>query len=165
MAIIKEVIDAIGTVTQTIEHVQKISEAIRNGRDYLKTKHPQVASDLIVMCEEMRKSSEGLATASSIVTHFRFVVGDALSMSALQFNQCLVDHKVQPDTVEQRLNSMRGHCTVIKNHANAIAKNADPSGLTMTTLAAALGLHSPERERGLAAALQGIYDEEMQYHA
>ena len=41
MAIIKEVKDAIEAVAETVEHVRKISEAIKNGRDYLKTKHPQ----------------------------------------------------------------------------------------------------------------------------
>ena len=163
MAIIKEVRDAIEAVAETVEHVRKISEAIKNGRDYLKTKHPHVASDLVVMCEEMRKSSQALAAASSIVTHFRFVIGDALAAEAARFNEHLVDHKAQAEMVEQQLNSMRGHCTAIKQHAEAIAQKAEPGGLT--SLATALGLHSPAREWELATALQGIYDEEMQYHA
>jgi hypothetical protein len=161
--IISEVKDAIEAVAQTVEHVRKISEAIKSGRDYLKTKHPHLATDLITMCEEMRKSSQAVAAASSIVTHFRFVMGDALAAEASRFNEHLVDHKAQAETVEQRLNSMRGHCSIIKQHAKKIAENASPSGLT--SLAAALGLHSTAREQELATALEGIYDEEMQYHA
>ena len=163
MAIIKEVKDAIEAVAETVEHVRKISEAIKNGRDYLKTKHPHVASGLVVMCEEMRNSSQALAAASSIVTHFRFVIGDALAAEASRFNEHLIDYKAQAETVAQRLDSMRGHCTVIEQHAKEIARNANPGGLT--SLAAVLGLYSPVRERELAAALQRIYDEEMNYHA
>ena len=141
MAIIKEVRDAIEAVAETVEHVRKISEAIKNGRDYLKTKHPHVASDLVVMCKEIRKSSQALAAASSIVTHFRFVIGDALAAEASRFNEHLVDHKAQAERVEQQLRSMRGHCKVIEEHAKAIAQNANPGGLT--SLAAALGFTPP----------------------
>ncbi len=162
MAIIQEVRDAITAVSESIDHITTISEAIKKGKDYLKTKHPQVAADLAAMCEEMRKSSHALAAASSIVTHFRFVIGDAQATEASRFNEHLVNHKAQAEEVEQRLRSMRGHCSVIEQHAEEIRKNADPKGLT--TLAAVLGLHSSERERELAQALQGIYNEEMQYH-
>ncbi len=163
MAIIQEVRDAIAAVADSVDHVRTISEAIKNGRDYLKTKHPHVASDLVAMCEEMRKSSQALAAASSIVTHFQFVIGDALAAEASRFNERLVDHKSQAETVDQQLRSMRGSCSVIEKHAEAIRKNAEPKGLT--SFAAALGLHSGDREQELANALQGIYDEEMQYHS
>jgi hypothetical protein len=162
MAIIQEVRDAITAVAETVDHVRTISEAIKNGRDYLKTKHPHVSSDLVAMCEEMRKSSEALAAASSIVTHFRFVIGDALAHEASRFNEHLVNHKAQAETVEARLRSMRGHCSVIEKHAESIRKNAVPNRLT--PISEALGLSSGKRERDLAAALQGIYDEETQYH-
>ncbi len=162
MTIAKEVSDAINAVSETIESIQTISEAINKGKDYLKTKHPHVAEDLIKMCDEMRKSSQALAAASSIVTHFRFVLGDTNAAEASRFNEHLVNHKSQAETVEQRLRSMRGHCSVIEEHSTRIREHADPKGLT--TLAAALGLHSVEKEADLANALQNIYDEEMQYH-
>lgn len=162
MAIIQEVIEAIGDVAESVDHVRTISEAIKNGRDYLKTKHPHVANDLVAMCDEMRKSSQALAAASSIVTHFRFVIGDTLATEASRFNEHLVNHKEQAEKLVQQLRSMRGSCGVIKTHSEEISKNANPKGLT--SIAAALGLHSAEREQKLADALQGIYDEEMQYH-
>lgn len=161
--IIKEVRDAIEAVAETVDHVRKISEAIKSGRDYLKTKHPEVGSDLVVMCEEMRKSSQAIASASSIVTHFRFVIGGSLASEASRFNEHLVNHKAQARNVEQTLDSMRGHCSKIALHAENIEKKAVPGGLT--SLAAALGLHSPEREQELAEALGKIHDEEMEYHA
>jgi hypothetical protein len=162
MTIIREVREAISAVSESIDHIQTISEAIKKGKDYLKTQHPHVASDLAAMCEEMSKSSQALASASSIITHFRFVIGDIRATEAARFNEHLVNHKTQAETLKQRIRSMRGSCGVIRQHAEEIGQKAIPNGLT--TIAAALGLHSEKREQELADALQGIYNEEMQYH-
>jgi hypothetical protein len=162
MAIIQEVRDAIAAVSESIDHIQTISDAIKEGTTYLKSAHPYVAEDLAKMCEEMRKSSQAIASASSIVTHFRFVIGDGQSAEASRFNEHFVKHKMQADAVQQQLRSMRGHCSVIKEHANAIQDKAKPG--VLTSISEALGLRSTQRERELADALQGIYDEEMEYH-
>ncbi len=161
MAIIKEVLDALTAVKESIDHIQTISDAIKKGKDYLITQHPNVANDLVIMCEEMRKSSQALASASSIITHFRFVIGDTQSTEASRFNEHLVSHKLQAETVDQQLNSMRGHCHIIEQHVNIIRDNADPKGLR--AIAAVLGLHSGEKENQLADAIEGIYNEELQY--
>ena len=71
MAIIQEVLDAIAAVSDSIDKIQTIADAIKEGKTYLKSTHPNVAEDLAEMCEEMRKSSQAIASASSIVTHFR----------------------------------------------------------------------------------------------
>ena len=162
MAILGEVTDAIKAVSETIESIKTISAAINSGKEYLQTNHPQVAQDLIVMCGEMKKSSHALATASAIITHFRFVLGDNNTAEAIRFNDLLVEHKLKAENVEQQINSMRGHCSVIAGHASHIREHADPRGLT--TIAAVLGFHSAEKEHELATALQNIYNEEMQYH-
>lgn len=162
MAIVGEVQDAIAAVANSIDHIRTIAEAVKNGRDYLKTKHPEVAESLASMCVEMQKSSHALASASAIVTDFSFVLGPDLASEAARFNKELIDHKTDAETVEQRIDAMRGHCTVIKDHAAAIAAAAISRGLR-SSVAAALGLHSSDKERGLAEALQGIYDEEMAY--
>ena len=78
MAIVKEVLDAINAVSKGIENMQRMSKAIKTGKDYLKTQHPDVAIDFAIMCDEMRKSSNALASAFSIFTNFRFVVGAAI---------------------------------------------------------------------------------------
>ncbi|MCG8468405.1 MAG: hypothetical protein MJB57_09395 [Gemmatimonadetes bacterium] len=163
MTITREVLDALAAVTQSIGHVRDLSEAIRDGKQYLSTNHPEVKDDLVALCQEMQKSATALATASSIITHFRFVIGDdVLASEAARFNDYLVANKAQAETLRQQLRSMRGHCTAIEEHANKIAESADPKGFK--SLAAALGLHSAEMEQKLADALQGIYDEEMAYH-
>ena len=118
MAIVKEVLDAINAVSKGIENMQGISKAIKTGKDYLKKQHPDVAIDLAIMCDEMRKSSNALASGSSIVTDFRFVVGDAQADSALQFNRIFSEHKEKAETVEQVIDSMRGHCRVKPRRGN-----------------------------------------------
>ena len=163
MPIVREVQDAISAVADSIGHIRTIAEAVKNGRDYLKTKHPEVAENLAIMCVEMQKSSHALASASAIVTSFSFVLGPDLASEAARFNKRLVDHKTDAETVEQRIDAMRGHCTVIQEHADAVAESAESRGLKLS-VATALGFHSPDKEGELAAALQGIYDEEMAYH-
>ena len=113
MTIVKGVLDAINAVSKGIENMQRMSKAIKTGKDYLKTQHPDVAIDFAIMCDEMRKSSNALASAFSIVTNFRFVVGDAQPNSALQFNRIFSEHKEKAGTVEQVIDSMCGHCRVI----------------------------------------------------
>lgn len=163
MTIVKEVADAIGAVANSIKHIRTIAEAIKDGRAYLKTNHPEVAKNLAAMCVEMQKSSHALASASAIVTDFSFVLGPDLASEAARFNKRLIDHKKDAETVEQRIDSMRGHCSIIKSHADAIAVSAESRGLK-SSVASALGLHSAAKEQDLANALQGIYDDEMAYH-
>jgi hypothetical protein len=114
------------------------------------------------MCEEMRKSSQALASASSIITHFRFVIGDRPSAEGSRFNEHLISHKTEAERLRQLLDSMRGHCRVIRDHAEKVRMNAEVKGLK--SVFAVLGLHSQKREEELSHALQKIYDEEMQYH-
>ena len=159
MAIVKEVLDAINAVSKGIENMQGISKAIKTGKDYLKKQHPDVAIDLAIMCDEMGKSSNALASGSSIVTDFRFVVGDAQADSALQFNRIFSEHKEKAETVEQVIDSMRGHCRVITTQRKSPRKWTQRTPFPLI-----LAQHSNEREQDLAKALQEIYDEEMEYH-
>ena len=162
MPIVGETLDALGAVSEAIGNVRTIAQAVRDGRDYLKTTHPEVAEDLAAMCEEMRKTAHALASASSIVTHFRFVVGDGLSGEASRFNEHLLRHKSQAERVRQLLESMRGHCSTIRGHAEQIRDGARAKGLR--SLFSFLGLHSEAREDELAEALDRIYNEELDYH-
>ena len=159
MTIVKGVLDAINAVSKGIENMQRMSKAIKTGKDYLKTQHPDVAIDLAIMCDEMRKSSNALASASSIVTDFRFVVGDAQPNSALQFNRIFSEHKEKAGTVEQVIDSMCGHCRVITTQRKSPRKWTQRTPFPLI-----LAQHSNEREQDLAKALQEIYDEEMEYH-
>lgn len=163
MTIVKEVFDAIDAVSSMVSNIQSIAKAISDGKDFLKTNHPEVAKDLAAMCQEMRKSSLAMAAASSIITHFRFVIGDIDSSEAQRFNEHLMLHKTQAVTVSQQMDSMRGHCSIIKKHYENILENSNPSGFR--SLAAFLGLHSKEAEEEIGRSLEEIYNEEMDYHA
>ena len=57
MSIVQEVLDALAAVAEGIDNIQTISSAIKTGRDYLVTKHPELAEDLSFMCVEMKKTS------------------------------------------------------------------------------------------------------------
>lgn len=162
MAIVSEVLNAVKEVAEGIENIRKISEAVRDGRDYLMSTHADVASELAAMCEEMKKSLMALASASSIVTHFRFVLGDNPSGEAARFNNHLLNHKAKAEGVRQQLESMRGHCHIIKTHADRIQSQAEARGLR--SIYAFLGLHSEQKEKELADALQEIYNDEMDFY-
>ena len=163
MAIVGDVRDELAALAETIGHIRTIAEAVETGRDYVIAKHPQVAEDLAVLCTEMKKSALALALASTIVTNFNFVIGEEQAGSARDFNRALLEHKAKAKLADQAIESMRGHCSVIKEHAEAIGRQAGSGGLM--AFASFLGLHSSKREEEIAQALHSVYDEEMEYHA
>lgn len=46
MTIIKEVIDGLDTVAKAIENIEKINEAVKEGKNYIEAKHPEIKNDL-----------------------------------------------------------------------------------------------------------------------
>jgi hypothetical protein len=153
--------DAIKGVAEGIEHIQTIATAVREGRDYLKLKHPEIKKDLVAMCVEMRNTLTGIAAASAVLTHFRFTIsGSAVDSEPRAFNNHLIAHKERAQMVSQSLHAMRGHCHVIKEHADRLRKRAD--SLRLDRLLLLFGIDSAKRDKEVANALQDIYDEEMQ---
>lgn len=159
MAIIKEVLDALGDVTDAIGNIRKISKAVSDGKNYLITTHPEVTPLLIALCEEMNKTLKALKEASSIITDFRFVLGDDLSGEARKFNDYFIAHKTKAENVRQQIKSMRGHCHIIKQHADDIENGAKAKGLR--SLFSIFGIHSEEKEQELSNALDSIYNDEL----
>ncbi|MFX0197880.1 MAG: hypothetical protein ACFFCW_17295 [Candidatus Hodarchaeota archaeon] len=164
MSIVKEVADGIKLVADGIDNIRKIYDAIHDGKEYLETKHPDVKDDVAAMCIEMRKTLQAIATASSIITHFRFnVSGQAIESEPSRFNNYLIKYKTQAMNVESQLDSLRGHCHKIRDHAKKLeekAKNAKLAGMLKL-----FGLSSDQREQELSNALDNIYDDEMQFHS
>ncbi|KHE91837.1 MAG: hypothetical protein SCABRO_02417 [Candidatus Scalindua brodae] len=74
MSIFKEVLDGLDAVAKAIENVKKIREAISEGKGYIDVKHPDVKSDLGLLLNEFRKTINGVAQASSVLTNFRFAI-------------------------------------------------------------------------------------------
>lgn len=118
MSIVKEVADGIKLLADGIDNIRKIYGAIRDGKEYLETTHPDVKTDVAAMCVEMRKTLQAIATASSIITHFRFnVSSQAIQSEPSRFNDYLMQYKTQAMNVESQLDSLRGHCHKIREHA------------------------------------------------
>ena len=161
MSIVKDVADALKGVAEGIEHVQTVAKAIRDGKDFLKVKHPEVRSDLVAMCTELRNTSTAVAAASAVLTHFRFTVaGSALDTEPARFNDHLIAHKEKAALVSQSLHAMRGHCHAIKEHVDRLRTRA--KSLNFDRLLLLFGIDSAARDREVATALQNIYDEEIQ---
>ena len=155
MTIVAEVTDGLRLVAEGIKNLRTIHSAIKDGRKYFESRHPDVKGDLAAMCVEMRKTLQAIATASAIITHFRFTVESSVSESEpARFNNHLMAHKAQAQNAEAQLDSLRGHCSVIRDHAQKLegkSKKANLSGMLKL-----FGLDSEKRENELAAALSRI---------
>ncbi len=164
MPIVTEVADGIKLVAEGIQNIKTIHEAIRDGRKYLEAAHPDVKQDVAAMCIEMRKTLQAVAAASAIITHFRFnISSQAIDQEPSRFNDYLMHYKTQAMEVEDQLDSLRGHCHTIRDHANTLEECAQRRGLA--NLFELFGLKSAEREARLSDGLRQIYDEEMQFHS
>ena len=164
MSIVTEVSDGIKLVTDGIENIQKIYRAVRDGKNYLITKHPQVKLEVAEMIIEMRKTLQAIAAASSLITHFRFNVSDqAVQTEPSRFNDYLMQYKAEAQHIEILLDSMRGHCHKIRHHAENMEAEAGRANLA--NMLKFFGLRSDEREKELSAALNRVYDEEMEFHS
>ncbi|WP_171060519.1 hypothetical protein [Poseidonocella sp. HB161398] len=162
MSIIQDVEQSLKSVASVISSIRTISKAVREGRDYVRTRHPQVAEDLAVMCNELRNTAMALSAASTLITHFRFVGGDGSAASLQAFADALYHQKAKAEEAGRVIGVLRGHCSVIRQHADRIMEEAAPQGLS--GLAAVLGLHSEEKERRIAEAIGRVCDVEMEFH-
>lgn len=161
MTLVKEVADGIKAVAEGVDHIQTIAKAVRDGRDYLKVKHPEIRKDLAAMCAEMRNTLTAIAAASAVLTHFRFTIaGSAVDSEPRAFNDHLIAHKEKAQMVSRSLHAMRGHCHVIRKHADRLHESA--RSFKLERLLLLFGIDSAERDRAVADSLQDIYDEEMQ---
>jgi len=161
MGVIKDVADALKDVAEGIEHIRTVAEAVRDGKDYLKATHPEIRKELAAICAEMRNTLIAVASASAILTHFRFTVtGSTLDAEPGRFNDHLIAHKNRAAQVDTSLQAMRGHCHAIKEHAEHLKKRAQ--SLNLGRLLLLFGIDSAERDQQVAAALEQIYDDEMQ---
>lgn len=163
MPVVNEVLAGVKLVADGIENIRTIYSAINDGKDYIDRLHPDVKGDLALMCTEMRKTCNAVATASAIITHFRFTVtGSARDLEPARFNDHLMRNKLDVKNVEDQLNALRGHCGVIEEHANNLDSKAKSAN--MRSLFRLIGIDSVPREIQLAEALHSIYDDEMEYH-
>lgn len=163
MSIVKEVLDALDLLTESVENVQKLTTAIKSGVNYVNNAHPEARSDLIAMSQEMAKTLDALAIASSVVTRFGFTVeGKEVDKQADRFNDYYQKKVVEENALERQLDVLRGHCHVINDHAATLSKLASKKGLK--NLFNLLNITSSEKEKELAERLEKIYNEEMELY-
>jgi hypothetical protein len=160
---IDDVIEIIKQVAEGVDHIKTIADAVKDGRDFLKARHPEIQTDLTALCQEMQKTTIAVAAASAVLTHFRFTVsGSAVSSEPARFNEHFIAHKERAARVSISLEAMRGHCSKIREHADRLCGNLKPK--KVDRLLQLFGIDSTERDRQVGRALQLIYDDEMQGH-
>lgn len=160
MSIIKEVADGIKLVGESIKNIREIQKAIKDGKGYFEKKHPDIKTDVKVMLGEMQKTCDAISKAAGIITHFSFNTSPgAIDSEPTRFNNLFIDYKKDLNAAEEMIKSLKGHCTIIRHHAEAIAQNKSQTFWNI------IGLHSPEKEDELAQKLHTIYDDEMSFHS
>lgn len=155
MSVIKEITDGIALVSDAIKNIKEIHTAIKDGKKYFETTHPEIKADVAAMCTELQKTCNAIAVASSVITNFRFNSSPgAIDGEPTRFNNYFISYKNDEKKAEELIRSLKGHCYIIKQHAEKISQGEIKSFWIF------LGLKSPEREEELGRLLQKIYDDE-----
>lgn len=160
MSTLKNVLDGIEAVSNSIDNIGKIIEAVRSGQGYLEKRYKEAKNDIREILEEMNKTLITMSSATSIVTHFSFVDDPSRYATDLrEFNNRIVDCKSEITALEQDIHDYRGHCSKIKFHVDKI-KN----GNNLDYLFSIFGINSKEENERLSKRLQDIYDEEQNHY-
>lgn len=153
------VLGALDIVATAIENVRTIGEAVREGKDYLDKKHPEAKKDVVVMLQEMAKTTKFVREASAVITAFRFVKDS--DASATEFNKLWVKQNAEAKYFRDNLDALRSHCGVIRQHADKIAVEALNGDKDYKVLFGSLfGLSSPMRDADLAARLARLANDD-----
>lgn len=152
---LKDMIDALKLVTEGIDSVKTIAEAVKNGKDYIEAKHPEVRSDLRLMVDELQKSLLLIKRASAVLTNFRFAISaDVQGSELVRFNDYFIQSKTEAQHLENHIDDLRTHCSMIRKHGTKIGGESTVAGFTKVfTL---LGLNSPQREQKLGQQLDKL---------
>lgn len=163
MSTFEDVADALDILTKSIGNIQKLAASVKSGVNYIKQAHPDARSDLIAMNQEMVNTIDALAVASSVVTRFGFTVeGEDVDKQPSRFNDYYQKKVVEENALVRQIETLRGHCHLIREHAEALSELASKKGLH--SLFNLLGISSSEKEAELASRLQEIYDQEREIY-
>jgi hypothetical protein len=163
MSTFEDVADALDILTKSIGNIQKLAASVKSGVNYIKQAHPDARSDLIAMNQEMVNTIDALAVASSVVTRFGFTVeGEDVGKQPSRFNDYYQKKVVEENALVRQIETLRGHCHLIREHAVALSELASKKGLH--SLFNLLGISSSEKEAELASRLQEIYDQEREIY-
>lgn len=163
MSTFDNVIDGIKMLSESVDNIKNIIASIKTGVDYVKRSHPDVSGDLIAMSQQMSDTLDALTMASSLVTRFSFTTaGSAVDNEPTRFNDFYRDNIGDENLLRQKIDSLRGHCHIIKTHAEALDQRASEKGLN--SFLNLLNIRSSEKELELSDRLDQIYNEEMEIH-
>ncbi len=157
---VKDIIAGLKLVADGIDSVNTIADAVRTGKDYVNTNHPEVRNDLRLMVDELRKSLLLIKRASAVLTNFRFAVStDVQGLELSRFNNYFIHSKEEAHHLETHIDDLRTHCSKIREHGTKIGGEAGVTGFTR--IFALLGLNSPQREQKLGQQLDQLAYEDF----
>lgn len=157
---IKDVVEGLTLVKDGIESVQAIAEAVKNGKDYLKVKHPEAQHDLREMVAELGKSLFVIKSASAVLTNFRFATTyDTRGTELARFNNYFIKSKTDAQDLRDHIHDLRSHCSKIREHS---VKISGAAGATFfAKIFSFLGLQSPQKEEELGEKLDKLAYEDF----
>lgn len=160
MTAFTEVLEAVNLVGEALQSIAEIRAAVREGKDYLRAKHREVEAPLRAMLDELRKTSSAIAEASGALRAFQFSAareGDVTELA--RFNEHVIEHAKRSTALEQQIDALRGHCSVIDAAATEIMVRAF-APRDFAAVFGLLGLASPKREQELGHKLYDLANEE-----
>ena len=156
MSIIKEVTDGIDLIASSIRNIKTIVDTVKDGKGYLDSRYKEAKADVVQMLDEMGKTMITMSKISSIITHFSFINDPAHYVSDMEeLRDQIRNSKSELEALEQNIDSNRGHCSVIRHHAEKIKE-----GNKLDSLFRIFGIDSKEKNEELSGRLRRIYDDE-----
>jgi hypothetical protein len=160
MSVLKEITDSIKLVADAIKNIKEIHTAIKDGKKYFEKAHPEIKKDVVAMCNELYKTCNAIATASSIITNFRFNGSpSAIDNEPTRFNNYFISFKTNNSEAENLIRTLKGHCHIIKAHADKITNGN--SNLFWNIISSSA---SDQRKAELGQMLQNIYNDEQDFY-
>ena len=159
-----EVVDGIKMVAETITNLKDIYTSVKDGRQYFTNKYPGIKTDVAEMCTELQKTCNAVATASAIITHFRFNASPGvIDNEPTRFNDYFMKYKTSATEARDEILRLKGSCGKIRMHIEKMDDDAGQS-IGKRNFLALLGLHDPAKTAQVRNALQNIYNDERELH-
>lgn len=119
MGLVREIADAVRLLKEVVLNTRELVTAIRDGRQFLRSKFPEAEPQFQDLLKQMRKTVVGLAEVTSVVSDFSFTVeGKAMDFEAQRFNNYVA-------TRASRLTKLRGQIRRLKGSSGAISDIRD----------------------------------------
>ena len=158
MTLIKEMADAVEFLSDLVKNTRDLATAVKDGRDYLTSQHPEAKADLVAMLGEMQTTIEGLARVTSVVTGFRFTTsGSAVDDEPSRFNDYVIGQKEKVAALRGSIRTLKGNCDRIRVARDKL----NSMGTGWTGMFRLFNLRRRETEQRLANALSLFYADDQ----